>query len=212
MTVVWRNSLMLAHLPGRMSQPSRKGVTSNTCIAVLFSRHEKIEYKFLTSQLRLPQTIQYRHWHLYHSSLSEVPSLLNNNNVVVWLQLHNTWFCYHRKRKREIRSVNSSKFTTLHPFLKNLKDNHKLTPIWETNQTAILKKSQRLSKPIVVVLTIFVSLDDTKKRVQINQLIVSSKKTKTNHGLDSFRKTNYHRHPIHLNDNITDITQQKIRK
>jgi len=27
MTVVWRNSLMLAHLPGRMSQPSRKGVT-----------------------------------------------------------------------------------------------------------------------------------------------------------------------------------------
>ncbi len=58
MTVVWQNSLMLTHLPGRMSQPSRKGVTSNTCIAVLFSRHEKIEYNFLTSQLRPTQIIQ----------------------------------------------------------------------------------------------------------------------------------------------------------
>jgi len=39
MTVVWQNRFTLTHMSGQMSQPSRKGETSNTCIVVLFSKH-----------------------------------------------------------------------------------------------------------------------------------------------------------------------------
>ena len=52
MTVVWRNSLMLAHLPGRMSQPSRKGVTSNIFI-LRCSFHETAKRLSITSLMRL---------------------------------------------------------------------------------------------------------------------------------------------------------------
>ncbi len=105
--------------------------------------------------------------------------------------------------------------------LKNKKTNHPLTQIWKhSNSDTILKTLQWLSKPIVVVLTIFVSPKlMTQKynfRLEVEWLIPFSQQcnlfvssNSQNHGLDSFRKANYRRHPIYLNDNIIDITQQK---
>ena len=60
MTVVWRNSLMLAHLPGRMSQPSRKGVTSNILIlrCSFHKTAKRLSITSLTRLLRLHTKIQ----------------------------------------------------------------------------------------------------------------------------------------------------------
>ena len=59
MTVVWRNSL-LAHLPGRMSQPSRKGVTSNIFIlrCSFHKTAKRLSITSLTRLLRLQTKIQ----------------------------------------------------------------------------------------------------------------------------------------------------------
>ena len=82
---------MLAHLPGRTSQPSRKGVTSNIFI-LRCSFHEtakRLSITSLTHLSRLRSKIQ--------SSI-----VRHNKHVTIWLQLYDMWFCYKWKKKYEV--------------------------------------------------------------------------------------------------------------
>ncbi len=83
---------MLAHLPGRMSQPSRKGVTSNIFI-LRCSFHKTTKRLSITS---LPHLLRLR---------SKIQSSIvrHNKYVTIWLQLYDMWFCYKQKRKRNTK-------------------------------------------------------------------------------------------------------------
>ena len=88
---------MLAHLPGRMSQPSRKGVTSN--IFILWCSFHKTAKRLsitgLTHLLRLRSKIQ--------------SSIVRHNN---WPSQLNLWFCYNKNGKRNTKYHQNFKTNT----------------------------------------------------------------------------------------------------
>ena len=136
---------MLTHLPGRMSQPSRKGVTSNILIlrCSFHKTAKRLSITSLTHLSRLRSKIQ--------SSI-----VRHNKHVTIWLQLYDMWFCY-KNKKKEKRSIT-----------KTLNCQNK----WQ-NFRLLLKWRHK------------------------------------NHGLDYFTKNTLRRHPVNLNNNITDISQKK---
>jgi len=121
---------MLAHLPGRMSQPSRKGVTSNIFI-LRCSFHEtakRLSITSLTRLLRLHTKIQsniVRHIH---------QKFLQQNNVLV---IQTCDFAMNKNGK-EIRSItNNTKLsvwlTNFRPHSKWRHKNHGLDYFTKTN-------------------------------------------------------------------------------
>jgi hypothetical protein len=88
---------MLAHLPGRMSQPSRKGVTSNIFIlrCSFHKTAKRLSITGLTHLLRLRSKIQ--------------SSIVRHNN---WPSQLNLWFCYNKNGKRNTKYHENFKTNT----------------------------------------------------------------------------------------------------
>jgi hypothetical protein len=88
---------MLTHLPGRMSQPSRKGVTSNILIlrCSFHKTAKRLSITGLTHLLRLRSKIQ--------------SSIVRHNN---WPSQLNLWFCYNKNGKRNTKYHENFKTNT----------------------------------------------------------------------------------------------------
>jgi hypothetical protein len=88
---------MLAHLPGRTSQPSRKGVTSNILIlrCSFHKTAKRLSITGLTHLLRLRSKIQ--------------SSIVRHNN---WPSQLNLWFCYNKNGKRNTKYHENFKTNT----------------------------------------------------------------------------------------------------
>ena len=159
---------MLAHLPGRMSQPSRKGITSNIFIlrCSFHKTAKRLSITGLTHLLRSRPKIQSS---IVKALTIKVPNNKNDNFaqflcysyrheplfVVNWPQLYDMWFCYNKNRK-EIRSIKKKLYCQWTDYTRLSNDDKTKITDWITSQ-----------KPI------------------------------------SWR------HPITLNNNITDISQKK---
>ena len=97
---------MLTHLPGRMSQPSRKGVTSNIFIlrCSFHKTAKRLSITSLTRLLRLHTKIQsniVRHIH---------QKFLQQNNVLV---IQTCDFATTKTKKKGIRSITKTSKPTL---------------------------------------------------------------------------------------------------
>ena len=111
---------MLTHLPGWMSQPSRKGVTSNTLIlrCSFHKTAKRLSITSLTHLSRLRSKIQ--------SSI-----VRHNKHVTTWLQLYKMWFCYKQNRKRNTK------------YHKNFKTNTELSKFTDNTRLSNDDKTQK---------------------------------------------------------------------
>jgi hypothetical protein len=138
---------MLTHLPGRMSQPSRKGVTSNILIlrCSFHKTAKRLSITSLTHLSRLRSKIQ--------SSI-----VRHNKHVTIWLQLYDMWFCY-KNKKKEKRSITK----TLN--CQNKWQNFRLLLKWrhkKKSRIGLLHKNQ-LSEGIQLTWTIISQIYRKKK-------------------------------------------------
>jgi len=88
---------MLAHLPGRMSQPSRKGVTSNIFI-LRCSFHETAKRLSITSLTHLSKL----------RSKIQSSIVRHNKHVTTWLQLYKNAILLQNKMEKEKNEVSQT--------------------------------------------------------------------------------------------------------